>query len=730
MASLGVLLTAFSFGNLRAMCSWLARALVWQSLVVLAAGQIFGQQVALSLSSVSTTPGVGAALTVSTASSGGVEPAILQWTLKYPADVTSVDVIPGPAAVSAGKTVSCSYGASVAKCLAWGENATVIPDGALATATFQISAASKSNFIAVTNGAGSASDIAGNSLPVTSAGGMITVILPPTISCAPSSGPRLLNQYYSAQCSVTGGVPPYNWLVRSGALPPGITLTSQGTSALISGTPTVAGVYRYTIAAVDSSAMLTGSATLAYAVTIQSSTPKFSLVGLLPHLVANQDWTTMFTIVNTGAGDAQTELNLLGDDGNPLPLPLTLPQQGVTESSVTTPSFDWTLASNASLILQTTSSATNGPLQTGSAQLDASGSSVGGFAIFRVNSSAQEAIVPLETGNPSSYLLAFDNTNGAGLGVALSNVSAQLASVRVVIRDDTGVQIASGSLPVAGSGHSSFVLSDLFPATATQRGTIEFDTPAGGKIAVLGVRTTPPGTLTTVPALANVGTSGGAIAHFAFANGWKSSLVLVNTGISTAQAHLGFFDDGGNPTALPLSFPQSGDGVSSMASSVDRTIPAGSTLVIEASGPDGNPVQTGSVQLSTNGNVSGFEILRYEPTGQEAVVPIENRQASSYILAFDNTGGIATGVAVSTSSAQAISVPVVIRDDTGAQIGTGTIPLAANGHSAFVLGNQFPLTEGLRGTIEFAAPAGGQISVVGIRTPPEHTFTTLPTLTR
>ncbi len=338
--------------------------------------------------------------------------------------------------------------------------------------------------------------------------------------------------------------------------------------------------------------------------------------------------------------------------------------------------------------------------------------------------------MPLETRNASSYLLAFDNTNGAALGVALANISAQAANVAVVVRDDTGVQIASGSLPVPASGHSAFVLSDLFPATAGLRGTVEFDTPAGGQISVLGVRTTPPGTLTSVPALANVGTGGGAFAHIAIANGWKTSFVLVNTGASAAQAHLSFFDDDGNPLVLPLSSPQAGGGVSTTASSVDSTINAGATLVVESTGPDANPLQTGSAQLTTNGNVSGFAIFRYEPTGQEAVVPLESRNASSYILAFDNTGGTATGVAISTSSPQAVSVPVVIRDDSGAQIGTGAIALAANGHSAFVLASQFPVTDGKRGTLEFSAPAGGQIGVLGIRTPPAGTFTTLPALTR
>ena len=40
----------------------------------------------------------------------------------------------------------------------------------------------------------------------------------------------------------------------------------------------------------------------------------------------------------------------------------------------------------------------------------------------------QEAVVPMETRNASSYLLAFDNTSGLVLGVAVENVSAQAPS--------------------------------------------------------------------------------------------------------------------------------------------------------------------------------------------------------------------------------------------------------------------------------------------------------------
>jgi hypothetical protein len=110
-------------------------------------------------------------------------------------------------------------------------------------------------------------------------------------------------------------------------------------------------------------------------------------------------------------------------------------------------------------------------------------------------------------------------------------------------------------------------------------------------------------------------------------------------------------------------------------------------------------------------------------------VPLETRRAGAYLLAFDNTAGIVTGVAVSNAAEQAATVPVVVRDDAGAEIGTGTIALAANGHAAFLLAVRFPVTANIRGTIEFGTP-GGAISALGVRTPPTLTFTTLPALTK
>jgi hypothetical protein len=389
---------------------------------------------------------------------------------------------------------------------------------------------------------------------------------------------------------------------------------------------------------------------------------------------------------------------------------------------------DQTVGPNASLIVQT-GGPVNVPVLVGSAQLFASGVA-SGFAIFHHVLTLQETVVPLETRNASSYLVAFDNTNSVVLGVALANSSAQAASIPVVIRDDTGATIFSGSTPVIqGNGHTAFVLSDQFPATANKRGTIEFDTPTNGQINVLAMRFTPPNNaLTTIPVLANVGTSGGSIAHIAIANGWKTTFVMVNTGTSTAQVHLKFFADDGTPLSLNLSFPQTGN--SGTASFVDRSLAPGATLIVESTGLLGDPLQLGSAQFNTDGHASGFVILRYQPNGQEAGVPLESRQANAYVLAFDNTSGTATGVAISNVSAQAMNVPVTVRDDAGNIIATDTINLAANGHYAFTLVfDRYPGTANIRGTIEFDS-ANGQIAVMALRIPIGHTFTSLPALAK
>jgi hypothetical protein len=181
--------------------------------------------------------------------------------------------------------------------------------------------------------------------------------------------------------------------------------------------------------------------------------------------------------------------------------------------------------------------------------------------------------------------------------------------------------------------------------------------------------------------------------------------------------------------SLPFVLPEPSGGAPSVAPSVSQNLAAGATLGIVSSGAP--QLLTGSAQLTTAGHISGFVIFRHN--NQEAVVPLESRNAGGYIIAFDNTNGTATGIAVNAVSAGQVNIPVTVRDSTGATIASDTIALNANGHYAFTLvTDRYPAAADLRGTIEFDTPAGAQIGALGIRIPAvaAHTYTTLPALAK
>lgn len=66
-----------------------------------------------------------------------------------------------------------------------------------------------------------------------------------------------VSTFYSVQLEAIGGPTPYTWSVSSGALPPGVTLSTNG---LLSGTPTQAGTFSFVVSVRDSS---TATATIA-----------------------------------------------------------------------------------------------------------------------------------------------------------------------------------------------------------------------------------------------------------------------------------------------------------------------------------------------------------------------------------------------------------------------------------------------------------------------------------
>jgi photosystem II stability/assembly factor-like uncharacterized protein len=89
----------------------------------------------------------------------------------------------------------------------------------------------------------------------------------PTITVNPATLPvGTVGTPYNQTLTATGGTTPYSFAVTSGALPPGLTLSSTG---VLSGTPTTAGPFTFTVTATDAN-NCTGSR--GYSVTISSGT--------------------------------------------------------------------------------------------------------------------------------------------------------------------------------------------------------------------------------------------------------------------------------------------------------------------------------------------------------------------------------------------------------------------------------------------------------------------------
>jgi len=170
---------------------------------------------------------------------------------------------------------------------------------------------------------------------------------------------------------------------------------------------------------------------------------------------------------------------------------------------------------------------------------------------------------------------------------------------------------------------------------------------------------------------------------------------------------------------------------STTTTALTQTLAAGALLVVQTQVQNGAPAVVGSAQLTTTGNISGFEVFRWLTYGQEASVPLETRNPpNSFVLVFDDTSQLTTGVAVANLANAPVNITVNLRDDSGVLLQTAVLPLGARGHTSFMLPANYATTGSVRGMAEFVLPTGGKISVIGLRAGPNGALTTIPVLIR
>ena len=235
------------------------------------------------------------------------------------------------------------------------------------------------------------------------------------------------------------------------------------------------------------------------------------------------------------------------------------------------------------------------------------------------------------------------------------------------------------------------------------------------------------------------------IAQIADGNGWKTTLTLVNTSLTTpAVVEIKFFTGTGSLLALPLV----GAG---MVQALQRTVPPGGVTVIETEGREG-PERAGWVdivsglELSGGGgytpgypssgpsitagsaNVLAYAVYRQRIAGRpdfEATGVTVSDQTREIVYFFDNVDNYVTSLAVANPFNQAALVRFTFRDPTGSVVHQEEVNLAGNGHAYFGTTNRFSISKGKRGTLTLTA-VQGRIATLGLRFNPTGPFTTVP----
>jgi len=222
--------------------------------------------------------------------------------------------------------------------------------------------------------------------------------------------------------------------------------------------------------------------------------------GALAQVAAGGGWVTVISLINTSPAPVNVTVQLRGDDGSALSLPVTVTQASGAQTT-TASSFNGTINPNGTLLLSTEDGIPSTAV--GWANVLSTGS-ISGFAIFRFigPSGASEGTVPLQSTQVSyaKITVPYDNTANFQTGVALANLTSAPVTVTATIWDRSGSQIGTQSFVMLANGHTAFDLATQWTATDNQQGIIAFQS-SGGGLTGLGLRFSPFGTFTSVPSI-------------------------------------------------------------------------------------------------------------------------------------------------------------------------------------------------------------------------------------
>jgi uncharacterized protein YhjY with autotransporter beta-barrel domain len=166
-------------------------------------------------------------------------------------------------------------------------------------------------------------------------------IAAPSLTLTPATVPAgTAGVAYSQAFTASGGIAPYTYTLSAGALPAGLSFTPAG---LLSGTPTVAGTFNFSVTATDSTTGTAGTVTVAYTLTLSVPT-----IVVNPPVLPNAVFSVPYNHVINAVGGTQPYTFAV--TAGALPAGVTLDADGTISGAATvTGAFNFTITATDAL---------------------------------------------------------------------------------------------------------------------------------------------------------------------------------------------------------------------------------------------------------------------------------------------------------------------------------------------------------------------------------------------
>ena len=472
------------------------------------------------------------------------------------------------------------------------------------------------------------------------------------------------------------------------------------------------------------------------------ATPRMPVALDFTHFTNGGLITSDLVLVNAGAAPTQPTLYFYDQEGHLMDSESVVDITGdlmVTEDGALT-----VQTAMAPLGVLTITTHGQGALVSGSVKVVTDGT-IGGFLRFDIPGLG---VAGVGASPPVQDVLfpARRQAGGIRTAAALHNLEAEAMGVSCHLMS-AGVALEAVEIPLEANGQTSGFIEDTFTATDTSdfAGAVRCTAPGAGRFTAIAVEIDATGGIfTTLPVVeVNRGRATATTLDFAhFANGtWITDLVFVNLearqsgpaltpfhqAIPPTRPAIYFYDTGGNPIAAESVVDITGDlMVTADGALMVRTEmePLG-VLTISTHGR--GELVSGSVKVVSDGPIGGMVRFDHPALGVAGVVASPPVSAAVFPVRRQD-GGITTGFAIHNLESSPGLVRCELRQ-AGVLLDAATIPLEANGQTAWLIDQTFPGTDtsDFAGSVRCDAVGEGLFTAVALEMDPgTRIFTTVP----